>query len=420
MRVGLIAFGSRGDFQPFLALALALRDRGLTPIFAAHEQFVSVVRDHGIEARVLPGDVQKILDSPEGHAWLDSGTNPVSFVRRGVALVTPIIDDFCSAVADLIEEVDAVVFAPTAAGAHALARRLDIPCIMAGLQPWTPTGDHPAPLLGLRSGFGRIGNRLSGHLFEQLMWQPIRHLADRWGRRRFGKSPFPTAGSLRQVRLDEVPVLYAFSEHVVDRPRDWGSHIDMTGYWFLDHPADYVPPPDLQRFLDAGPPPIYVGFGSMTEHDPATLLRTVLDGVAQAGVRCVLSRGWMNLGHQNLPENVHPIGPVPHDWLFPRMSAIVHHGGAGTTATALRAGVPSIVVPFFSDQTFWAHRVERLGAGPASIPKRRLTAAALASAVRDVTPTMREAARRIGGRLHAERGAERAARAIARMLERSG
>ena len=197
-------------------------------------------------------------------------------------------------------------------------------------------------------------------------------------------------------------------------PRDWDDSVHVTGYWFLDPPAGWEPPVDLVRFLHAGPPPVYVGFGSMVNRKPEEAADLALQALARTGQRGVLSSGWGGLKKEALPETVFMTGSVPHGWLFPQMAAVVHHGGVGTTAEGLRAGVPSVLTPFFGDQPFWGRRVLDLGVGPRAIPRRQLTADRLAEAIRcAVSDTaMRERAALLGERIRAEDGIARAAEVI--------
>jgi UDP:flavonoid glycosyltransferase YjiC (YdhE family) len=190
----------------------------------------------------------------------------------------------------------------------------------------------------------------------------------------------------------------------------------MTGYWFLDRPQGWQPPAALVDFLQAGPPPVVVGFGSITVRDPEETTVLVLSALRAARQRGLLLTGWGGLSQADLPDDVFKLEAVPHDWLFPRAAAVVHHGGAGTTAAALRAGVPSIVVPNFMDQPFWAQRVVALGAGPRPIPRNRLNAARLSAALRAAVEdeSFRARAAAVGRRLRAEDGVGRAVEAFER------
>jgi len=209
-------------------------------------------------------------------------------------------------------------------------------------------------------------------------------------------------------------MLYCYSPAVVPKPPDWSEHAHVTGYWFLDHAPDWQPPADLVDFLESGPPPIYVGFGSMTSRDPERMSRIVLDALSQSGQRGVIATGLGGLSQSDLPDEVFMTETVPHDWLFPRMAAVVHHGGAGTTGAGLRAGVPSIIAPVSNDQPFWARRVKALGAGPAPIPHKGLTADRLAHAISVAVTdeSIRKRAAELGETIRAEDGVVNAVRII--------
>jgi UDP:flavonoid glycosyltransferase YjiC (YdhE family) len=214
--------------------------------------------------------------------------------------------------------------------------------------------------------------------------------------------------------INNNTLLYGYSAHVLPRPTDWGDFIHVTGYWFLEPPAGWQPPSDLVQFLEAGPPPVYIGFGSMFSRDPEATADLAIQALARSGQRGVLYGGWGGLKKAQLPETVFMADALPHSWLFPRMAAIVHHGGAGTTAAALRSGIPSIVTPFFGDQPFWGQRVAALGAGPQPIPRRRLTVDSLAKAIQiaRTDEKMHKRAADLGERIRAERGIEQAASLI--------
>jgi sterol 3beta-glucosyltransferase len=180
----------------------------------------------------------------------------------------------------------------------------------------------------------------------------------------------------------------------------------VTGYWFLDLAGEYTPPPALLDFLAAGDPPVSIGFGSMVDHEKEEMTRLIVQALDQARQRAVLLGGWAELGFGQLPDNIFPLDFAPHDWLFPRMAAVVHHGGAGTTAAGLRAGVPNVIVPFFADQFFWGWRVAQLGAGPQPIPRKELSAQKLVGAIRQAVGDagMCARARVLGEQVRAEDG----------------
>jgi sterol 3beta-glucosyltransferase len=222
-----------------------------------------------------------------------------------------------------------------------------------------------------------------------------------------------------EIDVSEVPILYGYSQYVLPIPADWGAQLHVTGYWFLPD-MDYQPPGELSAFLEQGPKPVYIGFGSMLDVEAARTTQIVLEALEMTGQRAILHGGWSKLGAMDLPANVLRIGDVPHSWLFPRVAAVVHHGGAGTTAAGLRAGVPAVIVPYFGDQPFWARVVHRMGASPTPIPRLKLSAGKLADALQEATrdQTIQKASSRLGTRIQAERGVQNAVELINQYLSR--
>ncbi len=219
---------------------------------------------------------------------------------------------------------------------------------------------------------------------------------------------------LKQLYKQQKPAIYGISPNVLPKPPDWGDNIEITGYWFLDTPADWQPPKDLVDFLLAGPPPVYVGFGSMSIRNPEETTEIVIQALSRTKQRGLLATGWGGLKLADLPDNVFKIDSVPHDWLFSQMAAVIHHGGAGTTAAGLRAGIPTITVPFFVDQPFWGKRVAELGVGPQPIPRKQLSVERLAAAITTVVSD-KELQRRVavlGERIRTEDGVAKAVEVI--------
>jgi UDP:flavonoid glycosyltransferase YjiC (YdhE family) len=297
----------------------------------------------------------------------------------------------------------------------ALAEKLDIPLVQAHYVPFTPTGHFAGALVAPGvSRLGRAANVLSHHLTRQMMWQQGRQ-ADAAARQQvLGLPPAPFFGPYRLPRLNDTPVLYGFSPAVIAKPADWGEDIHITGYWFLEQEANWSPPPTLEEFLQRGPAPLYIGFGSMSSRKPEETAQLILQALAQTGQRAILLSGWNGLKAEKLPDHVLVIDSAPHDWLFERVAAVIHHGGAGTTAAGLRAGVPSIVIPFFGDQPFWGQRVADLGVGPQPIPRQQLSAARLAKAIGGVVgdQAMRQRAAALGAKIRAEDGVGQAVKVI--------
>tara|TARA_R110002050_G_scaffold286223_3_gene436561 strand:- start:473 stop:1267 length:795 start_codon:yes stop_codon:yes gene_type:complete len=243
-----------------------------------------------------------------------------------------------------------------------------------------------------------------------------------WREKSLGLKPVLRQGAAL-AHLLHVPHVYCFSESLVPRPKDWGPHIDICGFLFppTEDAQTYKPDEKLIEFMCAGEPPVYIGFGSIVISDADRFTKCILDAVVQAKVRCLLSKGWMGLGQGDIPSNVFLIDSCPHDWLFPRCSAVVHHGGAGTTATGLRHGRPTVVVPFFGDQPFWGEIVNTMGVGPPPIPQKYLTADLLAAAITECfQDDIRNNARKMGSKLRSEHSQEKAVELFHRYLPFDG
>jgi UDP:flavonoid glycosyltransferase YjiC (YdhE family) len=218
-------------------------------------------------------------------------------------------------------------------------------------------------------------------------------------------APYGFWGPLVEFQKKNAPALYGFSSHIVPKPPDWRSGCHVTGYWFLDQP-NYVPPPQLLDFIQSGTPPVYIGFGSMSERDPHATLQIFLKALQLSRQRGILLSGWADLPRKNLADDVYLMDSVPHDWLFPKMRAVIHHAGAGTTGAALRAGIPNIAIPFFGDQNFWAARVFALGVGPKPVLRKNLTAENLADAIQKAITDaqIQKNADQLGQKIQAEKG----------------
>lgn len=221
-----------------------------------------------------------------------------------------------------------------------------------------------------------------------------------------------------------MPYTYLWSPGLIPKPADWGPEIDIAGFVFLDLASSFQPPETLVEFLDAGEPPVYIGFGSIVVDDPDKFTALIFKAVEKAGVRALVSKGWGGLGDEgNTPENIYMLDNTPHDWLFPRVSAVVHHGGAGTTAIGLKCGKPTMIVPFFGDQPFWGAMVANAGAGAQQpIPYKHLSIDALAEGIKQcLSPEAKAAAEKIAAAIAAEGdGARNAVRSFHSHLRLQG
>lgn len=387
MRVSLITVGSLGDVRPFIALGHALAQEGHHIRLSTHRCYEALVRSRGLDFAPVESDPRELLEGRSGQDWVRTGGNPVRFVS-GLVEVTgdllPSVMRDCWRACEGTEVVVASILGFLVA--YHVAEKLQVPIVSAYLQPVTRSSAFPAcffPEAPAWLGVGRtFYNRSSHAVVEQVFWQLLRRPINRARADILGLPPISFVGPFSRFAEQRIPMLYGYSPSVLPKPPDWGHHISVTGYWFLDHSDEWRPPAGLEDFIASGSPPVYVGFGSMSNRDPEETASVVVKALALCGARGVLATGWGGLSQSDLSDTVFRVEQVSHEWLFPRMAAVVHHGGAGTTASGLRAGVPSIIVPYFSDQPFWGRRVYELGVGPKPIPRRALSAERLADAIR--------------------------------------
>jgi UDP:flavonoid glycosyltransferase YjiC (YdhE family) len=438
--VVMLASGTRGDVQPFLALALGLRRAGIRVVIAAAPRFRSLVEDRDVGFAALEGNPSDLMARSSGSmaASLRGGA------ARGVIATARYLHAAQAEYRRMLESAAAACGIPAAAGGSgtaacvparavilglsstwglSIAEALGVPVIPCMMQPFGRTRTFPSALLPLRLSMGPRYNALSYRVVEQAMWLPWRRTTNEWRRRTLGLPPLPAAGPWRKLYATGFPCLYGFSPAVVAAPSDWPAGHVVTGYWFLEETAGWSPPPALERFLGQGDRPLYVGFGSMGMQGAGGMLRVIERALHLSGLRAVIS-GSGRHGRSEPPDGesrMFFVEDVPHAWLFPRVAAVMHHGGAGTTADGLRAGVPSIICPTAADQHFWGQRIARLRAGPRPVAPRDLTAAAVAELF--VRVAMDEGMRRrtcaLGERIRKENGVERAVEALVPLLRGS-
>lgn len=433
-RIALLTFGSRGDTQPFLALALALQRAGARPVLGAHPVFRGLIEGHGVPYAELAGDP---------HEWMRSQARLRAMVRSPAVLTAarefavewaPTMRTMLEQSADLVRASDAIVFAHGALAGPHLHEALGKPTAFASLQPWDITAEYPSVTMrqAARSAGAarRIFNRASHWMGEQVVWFPWRWTVNRWRREQLGLDGVPFFGTPWRRMSDEVVRLYGYSPHVAPPPADWPDDRFVSGWWRLPHAADWRPAPALSAFLAAGEKPVYVGFGS---HLPVLDVAQVEDAVTsvarQLGLRLVLAAGWAGLGGSSGVERPRPRVPnrqetassdvfvldeAPHDWLFPRMRAVVHHGGAGTTGAAAHAGVPQVAVPAFFDQYYWSAKIRELGVGTRLVTPKFSGAGLRAALEVALSPQVAVRAAQVAEVVAREAGAQGAARYLLR------
>lgn len=409
MKIAIITAGGRGDVQPYVALGSGLKKAGHSVRMPAAKEFREIILENGLEyIQTNSVNSQEFLKSLKMKEAAKS-KNKLSFVSTMFRELKPMMEGIFDETWKACQGCDAVITTMGPMGACDSAEKLGIPCIHTLLIPACPTVGFQSPFT---PNFFNLGlyNKITHKLTEQIVWQPFRATINGWRKEVLGLKPLNFWGIYHNVYKGKMPVIAGFSPSIVPGQKDWPEAIRISGYWFLDEPEDWQPPEGLNEFLNAGAPPVYIGFGSMIDKEPERITRIAIEALRLSGQRGILSEGWNGLGRETLPETVFRVGSIPHSWLFKRMAAIVHHGGAGTTAAALHSGVPQIITPFFCDQPFWAERVLKLGVGPKAIPYSRLTPEKLAGLIGKTVGNneIRQKAKLLGGTISSEAGVQNA------------
>ena len=417
LRITCLTIGSRGDVQPYIALCKGLNAHGHQTRIATHAQFETWIRKHGIDFAPVEGDPAELM-----RICVENGMFTPSFISETTSAARPWLDKLLATSWEACQNTDLLIESPSAmAGIH-IAEALRIPYFRAFTMPWTKTRAYPHAFAVLGQKMGGQYNYMSYVIFDNLFWQMTAGQINAWRRKTLNLTPT----DLGRLQTNKVPFLYNFSPSVVVPPLDFSDWIRVTGYWFLDEAEEWVPPDDLVAFIqkarDDGMKLVYIGFGSIPVSDTKQLTQQIVDAVQKADVRCIFSKGWSDHFDKDeanapaLPAAIYQIRAVPHDWLFKQMDAAVHHGGAGTTGASLRAGLPTIIKPFFGDQHFFATRVEDLGVG---MHLKKITVNSLGKALWLATndERMRTKARVIGEEIRQEDGVKHAINAIYRDLE---
>lgn len=417
MRIVIIAPGTRGDVQPYIALGKGLQNAGHYIRIVSHSNFELLVTSYGLEFWSFGNDVKDAVENNEMRELTEKGNflllmakmakeaqrEALRFAQGGL-IAAQSMDIVLSGMGGLYIGI-------------AIAEKLDISLVQAYVVPFTPTHELSSVLT---PKLPTLLNRFSHQLTRQLLWQGFR-LADSIARKKVLNIPVaPLLGPYDSKSTHNMPILYGFSPSVIPPPSDWNGNTHITGYWFIDEADDWQPPSALLDFLQSGSPPVYIGFGSMSNRKPEHTADLVIQALALTNQRAVLLSGWGGLQTTNLPDSIFMIDSIPHSWLFPRVSAVVHHGGASTTAAGLKAGVPSVIIPFFGDQPFWGQRVTDLGVGSKPIPRKKLTSERLATAIQEVVTNedMRSRATKLGKQIQTENGIESAVNIINQLEER--
>ncbi|RSL41506.1 hypothetical protein CEP53_012720 [Fusarium sp. AF-6] len=404
--------GSRGDVQPFIALGNELQRHGHRVRLATHDTFENFVRGSGLEFYPIGGDPAELMAYMVKNPGLIPSMKSLKAgeIQKKRDMVEEMLEKLwhsCLRPDTLTGQpfvANAIIANPPSFAHIHCAQALGIPVHLMFTMPWSSTRAFPHPLANLKNASSdpQLGNYISYSVVEWLTWQGLGDLINKWR---------------KSIDLEEVDMFDAPSPALVPKPADWASHIDVCGFFFRDAPQ-YSPPEDLVRFLEAGPPPVYIGFGSIVLDNPEKMINIILEAVRVTNTRAIISRGWSDLAGSE-SEDIYWIGDCPHEWLFQHVAVVVHHGGAGTTACGLRNGKPTTIVPFFGDQPFWGQMVANAGAGPNPIPHAELTVNNLSEAiVYCLSHQASTAAESIAARMASEVGVRAAVQSFHRHLPR--
>ena len=408
MRILISTLGSRGDVQPYLALAVGLKNAGHLPTLAAPESFAGWIQSYGVDVVPVQFNPQEAMQKlgKSGGGLRTMGTMQKT-IREGMKDAQ---DDVWQAA----QETGFFIQSGTGMGLMEIASLRGIPGAFAYLFPFAPTRAWPMFWLPFRSSLGGGYNLLTHKVISRVLWQVGGPMNNEW-RKHLGLKPWRSEGEMFVYAHSlNTPFIYGYSRNLVPKPSDWNDLQHITGYWFLDPPSGWQPPEDLLRFLESGSPPVYIGFGSMNAENPERQTRLAIKALELTGQRGLLLTGWGGISQIPASPNVFFVENIPHSWLFPRVSAVVHHGGSGTTGAGLRAGIPSILTPFGGDQFAWADLVVKSGVGPRTPGIKKITAETLAELIRTVVndSTVRARAAALGEKIRSEDGITRAVEII--------
>lgn len=419
LRITILTIGSRGDVQPYIALCQGLMAEGHICRICTHAEFRDFVEGYGIEFREVAGDPKALMQ-----IMIDHGSFSLSFLKEAAS-------KFRSWVAELLESAwvacqdsDVLIESPSAmAGVH-IAEGLGIPYFRAFTMPWTRTHAYPHAFIVPDSNLGGSYNYMTYVMFENMMWRGTSHQINKWRKKTIGIR----GTSLEGMRQQQIPFLYCVSPHVLVPPIDEPDWVHYTGYWQLEQDDTYEPPEELVAFMkkarDDKVPLVYIGFGSIVVDDVEKLTNDVIYGVEKAKVRAVVVKGWAERSSDGTKKegaktlaskSIFTVDAIPHQWLFPKVDAAVHHGGSGTTGMSLSCGIPTVIKPFFGDQFFYALRVTDLGCG---LALKKITGDGLAKVLVEATSnkSIIERAKVIGEQISLENGVARAIQCIYREL----
>ncbi|MBI1258008.1 MAG: hypothetical protein GC204_11090 [Chloroflexi bacterium] len=404
MNIILMAFGSRGDVQPFLALAVALRQRGHSVTLAAPEDFEAQIKAYQILYIPIPISGQDFFKK-EISKRIARGITPATLLALWREVIPALRRALLASTREIAEAARSadlmIAHGFTVPLAYSIHEQVQTPLLLSIAAPVVATRQFSMfpPIPFGKRFYNQLTNELLVRLVLSYMIAPMNTY-----RREAGLPKLSAGKAARMLSRAQIPVIMHYSPHLMPAPADWPTTVHVVGAWTLEPPPAWTPPDALKAFLAQGEAPVFIGFGSMPVPNPPKMAQTISEALRLAKLRGVLQSGWAGLVHED--EHLITIGDIPHDWLFPQMMAVVHHGGSGTTHSALRAGKPALIVPFMADQPFWGQRLAELGVGLPAIRPKQITPARLAAALHTLTQdnALRQRAAELGALLRAEDG----------------
>lgn len=404
MKITIVSLGSCGDVYPSIALGRGFKDIGFQVRLAANTLFEPAARRQGLDFFPISVLYRQSLAINPTILYPAKPLDPFRFLTLKKSHIEPVMENIVKDIRHALQDADLVLYNMLGLPAYYLAKQMGIKSYPICLQPLGKTKEFPSPVIFSNIQVPRVLYSASYWIVEKCMDFFLSNI------RQF-KGKISSRDCFQEIHTYNIPVLHGFSPYIIPKPADWSTNMHITGYWFLDSPEDWAPPDDLKDFMNNGPAPVCVGFGSMNDPDIKTVIERAVKGILNAGQRVVLLTGWSGADFEKLSSSdLYVAKNIPHSWLFPKMSAVVHHGGAGTTAAAVRAGVPSIIIPFFFDQCFWADRLVHLGVGPPPILKKKLSQNRVSSAVLSVLENgmILENLKRLSSQVNSEQGVKNA------------
>ncbi len=409
MKISILTSGTRGDVQPYIALGKALQKREHDVLIACPENFCSWVEGHGLKSCSIGIDMQAFLQNPEGRKVLSG--NIFSMIKIWKKIIVPSIQKTLDISWEYARHADSIIYHPKVGAAIDVAEVTGANLICTVLFPIFPTTAFP--FFVFKGNYGPFLNKLTYKPMSLSRLFFIK-MINKWRREILGLKNSPMIMPIDGDGTNEVLRLCAVSPSVIKYPATEQKSIHTTGYWFLEEGEKWQPDSNFIEFIKSGEKPVYIGFGSMPTRNPEKLTKEIIQGIKDAGLRAILATGWGGLKKINLPDDIYLIEKAPHDALFNYVSAVVHHGGAGTTSAGLRAGLPTFICPSSFDQPYWGRLICSLGIGPKPLPLKKLNAKKFLKGLLDLTQneSYRTAASKIGMQIANENGVSRAVELI--------